>query len=200
MRHFRNWLSLAVLSIFTVGMLLAGCASQKAPQSSGPSSPASVQPENPVTEAPSPETEPTQIYLYIGTASGGFRTYPAEIEGEVTAESLIEEISRLTGWDLTLADQVTSGKGGMTVSFSPSCAIFTGPPEPQKDEFFVYDNVSLAQMILDTVQQTLQQNFVLEPGDPSSLDIWFSVEDQPIEIENLLVPMDKPWDNEFSMK
>lgn len=57
--------------------------------------------------------------------------------GEVTPENLIAAMGELTGWDLTLSedDPVTTGKGGMTVSFAPESAIFTGPPEEQKDEF-----------------------------------------------------------------
>lgn len=41
--------------------------------------------------------------------------------GEVTPENLIAAMGELTGWDLTLSedDPVTTGKGGMTVSFAP---------------------------------------------------------------------------------
>ena len=48
----------------------------------------------------------------------------------------------------------------MTVSFADTSALVVGPPDPQVKEFFVYDSTELIQMILDSVQRTLQQNFV----------------------------------------
>lgn len=36
-------------------------------------------------------------------------------DGELTPEKLIQGIADLTGWNLTLAEAVISGKGGMNV-------------------------------------------------------------------------------------
>lgn len=136
--------------------------------------------------------------LFIGDRSIGFKEYPANITGEVTADALIKSISEATGWNLELADSVTSGKGGMTVTFSKECAIITGPPQNQKDEFFAYDHPSLVQMILDSIQETLRQNFVTEQGDRNALDIYFNIEDNPIvipDMNNFEIPVDKPYDS-----
>lgn len=47
-----------------------------------------------------------------------------------------------------MADEVASGKGGMTVCFANTSAVFAGLPEPQKDEFRVYDKNQLLTTIL----------------------------------------------------
>ena len=125
------------------------------------------------------QTQDAKNSVYIGTSKGGFKEYPVQIDGEVTAEKLIAAMADLTGWNLDLSDEVFSGKGGMTVSFAPECALVTGPPETQKEEFVVYDNCGLAQTILDSIQETLRKNFVAEPGDPTSLDIWYCIDEQP---------------------
>lgn len=50
--------------------------------------------------------------LYIGTKANGFDEYPMTYRGELTPDALIQGIADLTGWDLTLAEPVVSGKGG----------------------------------------------------------------------------------------
>ena len=62
-------------------------------------------------EEPTPPTDEQTATLYIGTKAGGFNEYPMAYEGELTPEKLIQGIADLTGWDLTLAEEVTSGKG-----------------------------------------------------------------------------------------
>lgn len=114
--------------------------------------------------------------LYVGM-DGNFAEYPVSYTGELTPVFLISQLSELTGWNLDLADEVTSGKGGMTVSFAETSSIVTGPPEPQNPDFFVYDSSQLITTILDSVQRTLQYNFI-DPnlGDPSNLDVYFNLD------------------------
>ena len=134
--------------------------------------------------------------LYIGS-NGSFREYHLDCGESATPDELIEGIADLTGWDLTLVDPVSTGKGGMTVCFSSQCALFTGPPEPQKEEFHMYSAEQLAATILDSIQATLQ-NYYIDPslGDPSNLDIYYCMEDnQPLTLSNLgiTIPMDQPY-------
>ena len=114
--------------------------------------------------------------LYVGM-DGNFSEYPVSYTGELTPVFLISQLSELTGWNLDLADEVTSGKGGMTVSFAETSSIVAGPPEPQNPDFFVYDSSQLITTILDSVQRTLQYNFI-DPnlGDPSNLDVYFNLD------------------------
>lgn len=140
----------------------------------------------PVTQGQEEESSETAVsegVLYIGTRDRGFDQYPITYEGEITPEVLIAEIGNLTGWDMTLAEEVTVGKGGMSVCFAASSALFVGPPDPQKEEFFVFDAEQLSQTILDSVQKTLQMAFVGEGGDPDTLNIYYYMEgDKPLEL------------------
>lgn len=73
------------------------------------------------------------------------------------AKELIAEIAALTGWNLSLGDQVYDGKGGMTVTFGADCALFTGPPEVQNEEFHVYSAEELAETVLDNIGVTISR-------------------------------------------
>lgn len=135
-------------------------------------------------------------YIYIGN-NGSFRSYPYTESDIVTPDALIEAMASLTGWNLDLADAVSTGKGGMTVCFADTCSLFTGPPKLQNEEFHMYSTEQLCSTILDSIAHTLQYNFV-DPrlGDPSSLDIYYCMgENEPLYLPDLdiTVPMDEPY-------
>lgn len=185
-----RWISLLAAGVLALGLVLSGCSS-KEPESQGSSS---------QTEQGSQETEARVPTIYIGTydseGNGSFQEFPFVSSGEVTPESLISAMAELTGWDLTLSadDPVTTGKGGMTVSFAPESAIFTGPPEEQKDEFHVYSSDQLCYEIFDSVKKTLQENF--SPENPEALDVYYCTDGSTeIELDNLgvVLPMDEPY-------
>lgn len=148
------------------------------------------------TKLPEAESKEQEVTLCIGM-EGMIKEYKYSISGELTAEKLIAGIADMTGWNLDLADKVTSGKGGMTVCFANTSSLFVGPPEKQKKEFRVYDSEQLIMTILDSVKETLQYNFVDEKlGDTSSLDIYFCQEgDKELKFDdiNKYVPLDQPY-------
>ena len=147
-------------------------------------------------EEPTPPTDEQTATMYIGTKAGGFNEYPMAYEGELTPEKLIQGIADLTGWNLTLAENVVSGKSGMSVCLSSESSLFTGPPDPQREEFHMYDVGQLAETILDSIQKTLQEGFTGEGGDPDALDIWYYMEgNQPLELPilGLSWPIDQPY-------
>lgn len=119
------------------------------------------------------------VTLYIGM-DDHFQQYQEEYEGTlneqgmVPAEGVVAEMAQLTGWNLDLAGEITTGKGGITVTFGENCALFSGPPQEQKDEFHVYDSYQLDETILDSVKKTLQ-NWAVVPGqgDPDSVDVYY---------------------------
>lgn len=119
------------------------------------------------------------VTLYIGTGDQ-FQQYQETYQGAlndqgmVPPEGVVAEMAELTGWNLDLAGDITTGKGGITVTFGENCALFSGPPQVQKDEFHVYDSYQLDQTILDSVKKTLQ-NWAVVPGlgDPDSVDIYY---------------------------
>lgn len=144
----------------------------------------------------STSTEEQTATLYVGTESAGFREYSMTYEEGLTPELLIRGIADLTGWDLTLAEAVTSGKGGMSVCLSNESALFIGPPDPQNEEFHMYDSAQLAQTVLDSIKKTLQMNFIGEGGNPDSLDIYYYMEgEQPLTLPDLGLswPLDQPY-------
>ena len=143
---------LAILFALALCVTLMGCDQPAPPQSGGPSQEPSAAVSTPPTEGPAESLPPTEepaeptapavgqvAMVYIGTKAGGFTDYPMIYDGELTAEKLIQGIADLTGWDLTLAEPVVSGKGGMSVCLSSESTLFVGPPDPQKEEFRVYD-------------------------------------------------------------
>ena len=181
-------------------LALGACGAQPGAQSSQSGSSSNSQ-QSSVLEEPIPaqsgdetqtKTEGTQtqpqdaqpdparvVTLYIG-ADGQFQQYQETYQGElndlgmVPAEGVVAEMAQLTGWNLDLAGEITTGKGGITVPFGENCALFTGPPEEQKDEFHMYDSYQLDQTILDSVKKTLQ-NWAVVPGkgDPDSVDVYY---------------------------
>ena len=187
-----RWLSLFTAGVLALGLVLSGCSSSEG-QSSQESSSSQTEESSQVTETKVPT-------LYIGTydaeGNGSFQEFPFVSSGEVTPENLIAAMGELTGWDLTLSedDPVTTGKGGMTVSFAPESAIFTGPPEEQKDEFHMYSSDQLCYTIFDSIQKTLRENF--SPENPEALDIYDCTDGSTeIELDNLgvVVPIDEPY-------
>lgn len=198
---------LAILFALTLCVALAGCNQPNPPQggesTQPPSGGVSTPPaEEPAEPNPGPSADPTPAEggqtatLYIGTKANGFTEYPMTYEEELTPDMLIQGIADLTGWDLTLAEPVISGKGGMSVCLSDESTLFTGPPDPQKEEFHMYDAEQLAETILDSIQKTLQEGFTLEGGDPDALDIWYYMEgERPLELPALGLswPMDQPY-------
>ena len=93
---------------------------------------------------------------------------------EIPPEEVVSAMASLTGWSLDLAEPIFSGKGGITVSFADTSALFVGPPEEQREEFRVYDALQLDQTILDSLKKTLQC-WAVDPelGDPDQVDVWF---------------------------
>lgn len=143
---------------------------------------------------------PAQAYsLYIGT-EGSFASYaaaPTDLDPAADSAGvvrhLLSEMSALTGWNLDAAD-ITVDKGGVTVAWADTCALYTGPAEPQKEGFHMYDANQLAFTLLDSVKRTIQCAF--SPANPDSLNVWFCAADgSALKLDNLGVtlPIDQPY-------
>lgn len=149
-----------------------------APDQSGASS--QTKTEGTQTQPGDAQTDEARtVTLYIGTEDH-FQQYqenyqgPLNDQGMVPPEGVVAQMAELTGWNLDLAGDITTGKGGITVTFAETCALFSGPPKEQKEEFHVYDSYQLDQTILDSVKKTLQ-NWAVVPGmgDPDSVNIYY---------------------------
>lgn len=187
-------LLILLLVLFTCSR---GQSESSPPESSPPVSTEQEETAQPETEQPeTPDVTANEAVLYIGTRDGGFTEYPMTYEGTLTPEILIAGIADLTSWDMTLAENVTTGKGGMSVCFADSSALFNGPPDPQNEEFFMFSAEQLAQTILDSTQKTLQMGFTGEGGDPDALDIYYYMEgEKPLELPDIgrEWPLDQPY-------
>ena len=98
--------------------------------------------------------------------------------GEAAPEALLAALAEETGWNLTLAAPVTIGADGnsMTVAFAIDSAIYTAPPENQKEDYRVSDTEDLIYTVLNSTAQTLLQNFQIDnvfftAPDGGNLDI-----------------------------
>ena len=85
-------------------------SSEPAPQASGTPS------EAPLSSAPQTDTAGLERTLYIGVGAS-MKEYPWTFESDPSPDDLIAAIAETTGWNLTLAEPVSSGRGGMTVVF-----------------------------------------------------------------------------------
>ena len=74
----------------------------------------------------------------------------------------------------------------MSVCLSGESSLFVGPPDPQKEDFHVFSADQLAEMILDSIQKTLQMDFTGQGDNPDAIDIYYYMEgEQPLELPNL---------------
>lgn len=166
-------------------------------ESSQPVSSANGDPvSQPISSAPS-QASPgeTTFTLYLSLGGESITTFPCT--GEATPANILREIESRTGWNLALADEITTGKGGISVIFSSDCCLFTGPPDLQKEEFRVYGSDQLAFAVLDSVQKSLQH--WANPVNPDTVDIYFAMEgDLPLNLPGLGVtlPLEQPYSHE----
>lgn len=181
--------SLATSSALSEGAASAATSSEPAPQASGTPS------ESLLSSAPQTDRAGLERTLYIG-AGASMKEYPWTFESDPSPDDLIAAIAEMTGWNLTLAEPVSSGRGGMTVVFGRESSVFTGPPDPQKDEFHVFDTQDLVFHILDSIQKTLQMN-TIDPalGDPDNLDVYFTAENGAISLPDvgIEIPLEEPY-------
>lgn len=141
-------------------------------------------------------TETAFTAVYIGAFGQTMTKYECQSSDKMTPEMLISTIAGLTGWNLDLADEVKVEDGKITVCFAKTSSLFVGLPESQEEEFMVDDTEQLTRTILDSVQYTLQNNYVnLEKGEGASYDIYYCMEGgQPLELPiGKTIPADEPY-------
>ena len=74
------------------------------------------------------EEKAASVTIYVGT-DGEYAEFPVEYTGErletgqVPVTEVLSAMAKITGWNLDLADQIYSGKGGITVTFADTCTL-----------------------------------------------------------------------------
>ena len=152
-----------------LALSLAACSA--APSSTGESAPAgqsAAQSAAPQSQSAASGSEEAEVLLYIGNS---YAQYAASVPAPAQPDGVIAAIGGLTGWDCTLACPVEQGDGFVKVRFAQQSALFAGPPEPQKDEFHMYDAEQMCRTFLDSVARTLQANFAGKDGQP--LEVYY---------------------------
>ena len=154
-----------LLSALLLSLLFTACG-QQAAQSTQASPP--PEPTEAATTAPSPiqaasaaASQQSDKKLFIGL-SNSLKEVP--YSGEETPEALIAALAEETGWNLTLAKPVEEGpyENTLCVAFAGDSAIYTAPPDPQKDEYHIFDVEDLIYTVLNSTAETLVQNLELD--------------------------------------
>lgn len=141
-----------VLSVLlTLSLLLTACG-KPVGQSAG--SPTPLEPKD-----SSQQTEGKKLLIGL---SDNLKEVP--YDGEATPDALIAALAEETGWNLTLAKTVSDGpyKNSLSVAFAEGSAIYTAPPENQKDDYHVFDAEDLIYTVLNSTTQTLLENLPVD--------------------------------------
>lgn len=149
------------LLLFSVcALLLAGCAGQGASsaEAKGKKADSSATSTEKQSSAGDKKGDAT---LYIGEQD---HLKKVSVQNASTAEELIAALAKETGWNLTLAKPVTDGADSdtKTVAFATASAIYSAPPDPQKESYHVYDSEEYVLTVLNSVSETLCKNLDLK--------------------------------------
>ena len=104
------------------------------------------------------EEKAASVTIYVGT-DGEYAEFPVEYTGErletgqVPVTEVLSAMAKITGWNLDLADQIYSGKGGITVTFADTCTLLTADVSEEGDQT---ETAQRDQLVLDSVKKTLQ--------------------------------------------
>lgn len=138
------------------------------------------------------QTEENQEYnttIYTGTEDN-FEEFNLNIDksGSSTyqASQILEAIGDILGYRL-IANDITDGKGGMTIDFNSNSAPFNTNDSYIGNEQYTTTNDDLAFTIFDSIEKTLQEYF------GQNLDVWFSLDSGSITINDVTIPITEPY-------
>lgn len=138
------------------------------------------------------QTEENQEYnttIYIGTEDN-FEEFNLNIDksdsATYQASQILEAIGDILGYRL-IANDITDGKGGMTIDFNSNSAPFNTNDSYIGNEQYTTTNDDLAFTIFDSIEKTLQEYF------GQNLDVWFSLDSGSITINDVTIPITEPY-------
>lgn len=140
------------------------------------------------TTSQSEENQEYNTTIYIGTEDN-FEEFTVNIDesGSATyqASQILEAIGDILGYRL-IANDITDGKGGMTIDFNSNSAPFNTNDSYIGNEQYT-TNDDLAFTIFDSIEKTLQEYF------GQNLDVWFSLDSGSITINDVTIPITEPY-------
>lgn len=138
-----------------------------------------------------------ELTLYIGNRQQGFQKYPVNAAGYGTVFELIAAISGLTGWNLTLCEDVCVNEDSVLINFASESSVQSGLPEHPDSKFSPMNGDALRRNILDSIQETVRQRFLQLGKDKQTCDFYYCVEFEPVEMDDgSTVATDKSWDGQ----
>lgn len=148
--------TLAVVSLASLALLLTACGNSDTAASKTKASASEDSDKSSPDKAKS-------MTLYIGHTD---QLKEVSRDCKATPDALIEALAAETGWDLTLAGPVTKeddeGITYLTVAFAKGSAIYSQPPEKQKEDYHVSDAEEFIYMVLNSTAETLRQNLGID--------------------------------------
>lgn len=129
------------------------------------------------------------IVLQMGLNAAGYKEVETYVEAEygLNVNILLSAIEKETHWNLSLAQEVIEHGNDIFIDFSNQSSIVMGPPQQQVDAYHAYDSLSLVQMILGSVAQTIHVNYLQD------CNIHFSVNGEDIVVEGVSFPISQSW-------
>jgi hypothetical protein len=144
----------------------------------------------------------TLVAAFNGEGEENWKEYLVEYddyEGDgYTVEEMAMGLRELTGLDFGVSDVSNAGATTMLIDISQDSALFAGPPDPQKEEFYFFDYDSMAWFMLDSLARTIRRNIPAMGQGVSGYDIYFTMNGgESLVLENLSPPMDFTLDTPY---
>lgn len=146
------------------------------------------------TDVETKDKKSDKIIIFVGMEDN-FKEFEFKMNDNLTKEqqanTLINEIGKIIGYKI-LVNDIYNGKDGMTINLNSSSAPFnTIDSYIGEEKYVIADYSTIVYTIFDSIDKTLKEYF----GD--SLNLWFTLEDGEITIEDvvptLYLPFSKPY-------
>jgi hypothetical protein len=148
-----------------------------------------------------PQGKGIPLVAAFGPEEDSWKRYQApfaDIENLGFAD-IADALTELTGIDFSLNSAMPNpGLSVLTLDFSSKSALTAGPPEPQKEEFHMYDRDSLVFFMLDSLYFSIIKNMPLW-GDERH-DVYFTLGGAPILTESMGELPDAPYTGSGSLE
>ncbi len=131
------------------------------------------------------------LYTLNGGSWSNIIAHPYTVTGDATIENLANGLSELTGLNFAINDATISGNNAVIDWSSDSTLIAGLGDTQQKDEFFVYENVSLNWLMMDSLYLTVINNFDVD-------NIYYTMNGgQPLNLPDMgtdsIFPLENPY-------
>ncbi len=145
---------IAIILTACLTFVLASCSQED----STPQIPAKDEAtQNQLTET-APNVNSTVIYAVFSPNEEGVDKYPLDYTGDLTVDMIADALTSLTGLNFSI-NSATIENGVATIDWSTESYLIAGlGDEPQNENFFFYDNVSLNWFMMNSLYLSVFNN------------------------------------------